>query len=349
MVTLDERHTTRGRARILYEMLRGDVIRDGFRSQEVHDALDLCLGCKGCKSECPVGVDMAAYKAEFLYRYYQGRRRPNHAYAVGLIHRWSRLASLAPGLANLLGRTAAVKRLAGIDPRRTLPAFAPRTFRSWFARHKGKQDGPPVLLWPDTFTNHFQPEIGIAAVRVLESAGFRVTLPRSGLCCGRPLYDVGMLDLARRQSQEILDALPKGVPMVGLEPSCVAVFRDEMGGTVRMLTLAELLEKTPPLQSPVLVQPHCHHHAVMGLEADRRLLGPNARFLEGCCGMAGGFGFSHYEVSMACAERVLLPALREAPESILLADGFSCREQIRQATGRRALHLAELLNYSARP
>ncbi|MEA2559981.1 MAG: hypothetical protein QOH06_1485 [Acidobacteriota bacterium] len=343
-VTREEKHSTRGRARLLFEMLSGEVITDGWRSEEVHEALDLCLSCKGCKSDCPAGVDMAAYKAEFLYHYYQGRRRPNHAYAVGLIHRWSRLASLAPGLANLLGRTAAVKRLAGIDSRRSLPAFAPRTFRSWFTRHKGKQDGPRVLLWPDTFTNHFQPEIGIAAVRVLESAGFRVTLPRSGLCCGRPLYDVGMLDLARRQSQEILDALPEGVPMVGLEPSCVAVFRDEMGDRVRMLTLAELLEKTPPLQSPILVQPHCHHHAVMGLDADRRLLGANARFLEGCCGMAGGFGFNHYEVSMACAERVLLPAVRDAsPETILLADGFSCRAQILQATGRRALHLAELL------
>ncbi|HVG09691.1 MAG TPA: FAD-binding and (Fe-S)-binding domain-containing protein [Thermoanaerobaculia bacterium] len=348
-VTHEEKHSTRGRARLLFEMLSGEVITDGWRSEEVREALDLCLSCKGCKSDCPAGVDMAAYKAEFLYRYYQGRRRPNHAYAVGLIHRWSRLASLAPGLANLLGRTAAVKRLAGIDPRRTLPAFAPRTFRSWFARHKSREGGTPVLLWPDTFTNHFQPEIGIAAVRVLERAGFRVTLPRSGLCCGRPLYDVGMLDLARRQSQEILDALPEGVPIVGLEPSCVAVFRDEMGDRIRMLTLAELLEQPSIPQEPILVQPHCHHHAVMGLEADRRLLGANARFLEGCCGMAGGFGFSHYEVSMACAERVLLLAVREAPEAILLADGFSCREQIRQATGRRALHLAELLDYSARP
>lgn len=352
--TREEKHSTRGRARLLFEMLSGEVIADGWRSEEVREALDLCLSCKGCKSDCPAGVDMAAWKAEFLHHYYQGRRRPNHAYAVGLIHRWSRLASLAPGLANLLGRTTAVKRLAGIDPRRALPAFAPRTFRSWFARHQGRQDGPRVLLWPDTFTNHFQPEVGIAAVRVLESAGFRVTIPRAGLCCGRPLYDAGMLDLARRQLREILDALQpeiaEGVPIVGLEPSCVAVFRDEMGGAVRMLTLAELLGETPPLQSPILVQPHCHHHAVMGLEPDRRLLGNNAHFVEGCCGMAGGFGFTHYDVSMACAERVLLPAIREAPpEAVLLADGFSCREQIRQATGRRALHLAELLDYSARP
>ncbi|HWM93064.1 MAG TPA: FAD-binding and (Fe-S)-binding domain-containing protein [Thermoanaerobaculia bacterium] len=362
-VTQEEKHSTRGRSRLLFEMLSGEVIADGWQSKEVHEALDLCLSCKGCKSDCPAGVDMAAYKAEFLHHHYQGRRRPVQAYTLGLVHRWVRLASLTPGLANLLGRTVTVKRLAGIDPRRTVPSFARRTFRSWFARHPGREDGPRVLLWPDTFTNHFQPEIGVAAVRVLERAGFRVEIPPPGLCCGRPLYDFGMLDLARRQLREIVDALPRGVPMVGLEPSCVAVFRDEMRQIFpdgpEMLTLAELLGKTPPLPSPaaqerepppVLVQAHCHHHAVMGLGADRRLLeqlGIEARFLEGCCGMAGAFGFEpgHYEVSMACAERALLPAIRSAaPNTIVLADGFSCREQIAQATGRRALHLAELLS-----
>ncbi|HET9225857.1 MAG TPA: heterodisulfide reductase-related iron-sulfur binding cluster, partial [Thermoanaerobaculia bacterium] len=237
----------------------------------------------------------------------------------------------------------------GIDPRRTLPAFARKTFRSWFARHKPREDGQRILLWPDTFTNHFQPEIGIAAVRVLERAGYRIEIPRDGLCCGRPLYDAGMLGLARRQLQEIEDEIEKGIPIVGLEPSCIAVFRDEGGGRLPVLTLAEFLGTTFEIP-PVLVQPHCHHHAVLGLESDRRLLGPDARFLEGCCGMAGGFGFRHYDVSMACAERALLPAIREAsPGTVVLADGFSCREQIAQATGRRALHLAELLDYSDRP
>jgi FAD/FMN-containing dehydrogenase/Fe-S oxidoreductase len=364
--TREEKHSTRGRARLLFEMLAGDVIPDGWASTEVHEALDLCLACKGCKSDCPAGVDMAAYKAEFLHHHYQERRRPLRAYAVGLVDRWARLAALAPGLANALGRTRTVKRLAGIDPRRSLPAFAPRTFRSWFeARPVRQGDGPRALLWPDTFTNHFQPEIARAAVNVLENAGFEVALPRAGLCCGRPLYDLGMLDLARRRLREILEAIPEEVPMVVLEPSCAAVFRDEILQlfpddpearrlSAQTVTLAELLTRTeaplPHRTGRVLVHAHCHHHAVLGLEADRLLLGRlgvEARFLDaGCCGMAGSFGFEerHYEVSMACAERVLLPSIRQAgPDETVLADGFSCREQIGQATGRRPLHLAELL------
>lgn len=366
-VTREEKHSTRGRARLLFEMLSGEVISGGWQSEEVHEALDLCLSCKGCRSDCPAGVDMAAYKAEFLHHHYQGRRRPLQAYALGLVHRWARLAALAPGLANLLA--PAIKGLVGIDRRRTLPAFARRTFRSWFSRRTTPDgDGRRVLLWPDTFTNHFHPEIGVAAVEVLERAGFRVEIPGPVLCCGRPLYDFGMLDQARDQLREILDALRspirEGVPIVGLEPSCVAVFRDELlqlfpdDPDARLLaaqthTLAEVLADSDlPLPHPgrIFVQAHCHHHAVMGLDADRRLLGKlgaHVRFLDsGCCGMAGAFGFEagHYEVSMACAERVLLPAVRTAgPDDVVLADGFSCREQIVQATGRRALHLAELL------
>jgi FAD/FMN-containing dehydrogenase/Fe-S oxidoreductase len=365
-VTGEEKHSTRGRARLLFEMLSGEVIEDGWRSEEVHEALDLCLSCKGCKSDCPAGVDMASYKAEFLHHHYQGQR-PLRTWAVGLVDRWLRVASIAPGLANALARTRLVKSLAGVDPRRSLPALAPRTFRSGFEPRQ--TDGPRVLLWPDTFTNHLQPEIAHAAVAVLRSAGFHVDLPRAGLCCGRPLYDVGLLDLARKRLREILDALraeiEAGVPVVGLEPSCVAVFRDELLQifpddpaarrlSSQMFTLAELLNQTdaplPRREGRALVHAHCHHHAVLGLQADRRLLGEiglEARFLDsGCCGMAGAFGFEkgHYEVSMACAERTLLPAVREArPDEIVLADGFSCREQIRQATGRRALHLAELL------
>jgi FAD/FMN-containing dehydrogenase/Fe-S oxidoreductase len=364
--TREEKHSTRGRARLLFEMLSGEVIADAWRSEEVRESLDLCLSCKGCKSDCPAGVDMASYKAEFLHHHHEGRR-PLRTWAVGLVDRWLRLASIAPSLANALARTRLVKNLAGVDPRRALPELAPRTFRSGFEPHR--KDGPRVLLWPDTFTNHFQPEIAHAAVAVLRGAGFQVVLPRAGLCCGRPLYDVGLLDVARQRLREILDALRSeieaGVPVVGLEPSCVAVFRDELlqlfpdNPDARRLssqtfTLAEFLMRTDtPLairKGRVLVHSHCHHHAVLGLQADRHLLGRigvEARFLDaGCCGMAGAFGFEkgHYEVSMACAERVLLPAVREAgPENIVLADGFSCREQIRQATGRRALHLSELL------
>jgi FAD/FMN-containing dehydrogenase/Fe-S oxidoreductase len=365
--TREEKYSTRGRARLLFEMLSGEVITDGWHSEEVRESLDLCLSCKGCKSDCPAGVDMALYKAEFLHHHYQTRRRPLRTWRVGLIDRWARLASIVPGFANALARTRLVKNLAGVDPRRSLPALAPRTFRAGFKLRQN--DGPRVVLWPDTFTNYFQPEIAHAAVAVLEGAGFQVSLPRAGLCCGRPLYDAGLLDVARQRLREILDALRSdieaGVPIVGLEPSCVAVFRDELlqlfpeDPRARRLseqtfTLAEILTRTgaslPHREGRVLVHAHCHHHAVLGLQADRQLLariGLEAQFLDaGCCGMAGAFGFEkgHYEVSMACAERALLPAVREVhPEEIVLADGFSCREQIRQATGQRALHLAELL------
>ncbi|HEX3531307.1 MAG TPA: FAD-linked oxidase C-terminal domain-containing protein, partial [Thermoanaerobaculia bacterium] len=376
-VTHDERHSTRGRARLLFEMLNGETIRDGWRSTEVREALDLCLACKGCKVDCPAGVDMATYKAEFLSHFYQGRLRPVQAYAMGLSPWWARLGAQAPGLVNALtqspGLAGILKRLAGIAPGRALPALAPRTFRSRFKAEKTDQDaggtGKTVLLWPDTFTNYFHPEIGVAALEVLTAAGFRVTIPRKVLCCGRPLYDFGMLDLARRQLRQILDALrPEiraGVPLVVLEPSCAAVFRDELlqlfpaDGDARRLaaqtvTLAELLVRDAPafachLDRRALIQPHCHHHAVMGFAADRALIsraGLDARILEGCCGMAGAFGFSqhHYDISLAVGERALLPAIRAAgPDDVILADGFSCRTQIAQTTGRRALHLAEVL------
>jgi FAD/FMN-containing dehydrogenase/Fe-S oxidoreductase len=372
-VTHDERHSTRGRARLLFEMLRGETVRDGWRSAEVREALDLCLACKGCKSDCPAGVDMAAYKAEFLFHHYQGRLRPVQAYSMGLAAWWARLGSHAPGLVNALIRSplaGILKKLGGIAPGRTLPVLAPRTFRSLFENGTADRDaGGTVLLWPDTFTDLFHPEIGTAAVAVLEAAGFRVTIPRRVLCCGRPLYDFGMLDLARRQLLQILDALrPEiraGIPILVLEPSCAAVFRDELlqffpkDDDARRLaaetvTLAELLVRDAPHFEPhlagrALVQPHCHQHAVMGLAADHMLtgrLGLDARFLDGCCGMAGAFGFSkgHDDVSLAIGEQALLPAVRAAaPEELILADGFSCRTQIAQATGRRALHLAEVL------
>jgi len=376
-VTHDERHSTRGRARLLFEMLNGETVRDGWRSTEVREALDLCLACKGCKVDCPAGVDMATYKAEFLSHFYQGRLRPVQTYAMGLSPWWARLGSQAPGLVNAFtqspGLAGILKKLAGIAPGRALPSLAPRTFRSRFRSEKSDKDaggtGKTVLLWPDTFTNFFHPEIGVAAVKVLATAGFRVTIPRKVLCCGRPLYDFGMLDLARRQLRQILDALrPEiraGVPLVVLEPSCAAVFRDELSqlfptdGDARRLaaqtvTLAELLVRDAPafschLDRRALIQPHCHHHAVMGFAADRALisgLGLDAHILEGCCGMAGAFGFSqdHYDLSLAVGERALLPAIRAAgPDDLLLADGFSCRTQIAQTTGRRALHLAEAM------
>lgn len=389
MVTLEETHSTRGRARLMWEALQGDLLTGGWRNEEVREALDLCLACKACKGECPVNVDMATYKAEFLSHYYRGRVRPLSAYTMGLIHWWARLASFAPTWANRVtqGRVtgALAKRVIGVAPERRLPEFAPRTFKSWFRREHQPWDGggPEVILWPDTFNNHFHPDTARAAVHVLEGAGFRVSVPQERLCCGRPLYDFGMLGLAKRLLLKVLDALgPRleaGVPVVGLEPSCLSVFRDELVGlfpddprarllAAQSFTLAEFLDgaaaglgahyakpvggdfRLPKLEGEALLHVHCHQRAVLGSEADGRVLrglGLDVAELDsGCCGMAGPFGFHerHYEVSVQAGERVLLPAVRGAPEeALVVADGFSCREQVAQLGERRALHLAEVL------
>ena len=383
MVTREEKHSTRGRARLLQEMAEASgPVRDRWRSNEVKDALDLCLACKGCKGDCPVKVDMATYKAEFLSHYYAGRLRPRQAYALGLIQVWARLASTVPRLANIAtsapGIGSLVKAAAGIARERPVPRFTDRTFIRWFAGHPARHpDGPPVLLWPDTFTNYFEPQVGVAAVEVLEAAGFRVLLPDRPVCCGRPLYDYGMLDTARRYLTRTLDTLrPRiaaGVPVVGLEPSCLAVFRDELVGMLphdedakrlqaQSYTLSEFLSRhaadwpLPRLDRAALVQPHCHHHAVMGFETEKQLLQhmgldvtvPDA----GCCGMAGSFGYEageRYRVSMAAGERKLLPEVRAADErTLIVADGFSCRGQIATGTTRRGLHLAEVLAMAIR-
>jgi FAD/FMN-containing dehydrogenase/Fe-S oxidoreductase len=380
MVTREEKHTTRGRARLLDEMTRGEVLPGGWKEEAVREALDLCLACKGCKSDCPVGVDVAAWKAEFLSRFYRGRLRPASAYTMGLVHRWARVASSAPALANFFTQTPGISRLGkalgGIAPERRLPRFAAETFRAGFERRRRRagrtepRGGRPVLLFPDTFTNHFAPGIGRAAVDVLEAAGFEVELPGADACCGRPLFDWGMLDAARRQLGKTLDvlspAVARGVPILVLEPSCAAVFKDELPELFpkdeRAARLAEnthllagLLESAPGADVPsvprrALVQFHCHQRAIFGVETDRRLLSSMTAAVDvpdsGCCGMAGAFGFekSHFAVSIAIGERVLLPEVRKAaPETLVVADGFSCREQISQGTGRRALHLAEVL------
>jgi Fe-S oxidoreductase/FAD/FMN-containing dehydrogenase len=380
MVTREERHTTRGRARLLDEMTRGEVLTGGWKDGAVREALDLCLSCKGCKSDCPVGVDVAAWKSEFLSRYYRGRLRPAAAYSLGLVHRWARAASAAPALANFLtqtpGLSALAKALGGIAPERRLPRFAAETFRAGFERRRKRsgrserRGGRPVLLFPDTFTNHFSPGIGRAAVDVLESAGFEVELPRADACCGRPLFDWGMLDSARRLLSKTLDvldpAIAAGTPILVLEPSCAAVFKDELpelfpndGRAARLAdstrVFAGLLESAPGADVPTvprraLVQFHCHQRALFGVEADRRLLSAVTTGLDapdsGCCGMAGAFGFekSHFSVSVAIGERVILPEVRRAAaETLVVADGFSCREQIAQGTGRPALHLAQVI------
>jgi FAD/FMN-containing dehydrogenase/Fe-S oxidoreductase len=381
MATLEEKHTTRGRAHLLFEMARGEVIGgNGWRDDHVKESLDLCLSCKACKGECPVHVDVATYKAEFLSHYYARRLRPRPAYALGLIHWWARLASRAPGLANAVTQAPALARaakaVAGIAPERPLPSFAARSFVDWF-RERGSQKAGArrVLFWPDTFTNHLQPEVAQAAVEVLEAAGYRVDLPPRPLCCGRPLYDYGMLALAKRQLRQILDALrpdlAEGVAIVGLEPACVSVFRDELINLFpededakrlarQSLLLGEFLEREnyelPLLRRKALVQGHCHHKAVVKMDADEAVfskLGLDFAVLDsGCCGLAGSFGYEkgeRYDVSMKAGERVLLPAVRSAPkDTLIVADGFSCRQQIAHATDRRALHLAQVIQMALR-
>ncbi|HEY3476496.1 MAG TPA: FAD-binding and (Fe-S)-binding domain-containing protein [Anaerolineales bacterium] len=378
MVTLEEKHSTRGRARLLFEMLNGQVIgKNRWKDEAVKESLDLCLACKGCKGDCPVDVDMATYKSEFLHHYYEGHLRPRSAYVFGLIHWWSRLAALMPGVANLFTQPPVLSRLTKwivhMAPERKFPAFAAETFRSWFQnRATLSEDKPDVILWADTFNNHFHPETLKAGVEVLESAGYRVLVPEGPLCCGRPLYDFGMLKQARKQLRQILTVLgpqiQAGSPVVILEPSCASVFRDELMNLFpndreaqrlkqQTFTLAEFLHKQaaryepPKLPHKAIIHGHCHHKAIMRMDPEAALLDKMGLDYEipdfGCCGMGGSFGFERgerYETSVKIGEQSLLPAVRNAsPETLLVADGFICREQISQRTDRYALHLAQVI------
>jgi Fe-S oxidoreductase len=363
---------------MLMEMMRGEVITDGWRSREVRDALDLCLACKGCRKECPVDVDIATYKAEFLAHHYRRRLRPLSHYSMGWLPVLARFAAAAPGLVNELGRAPGLawllKLVGGIDQRRDLPAFATEPFTSWWARRPSPLAGEPVILWPDTFTNNFHPEVGQAAVAVLEAAGFGVEVPDGSLCCGLTWISTGQLGRARRVLRRTVEALrpalEAGWRVVVLEPSCAAVFRSdaaELLGTDDALllakqtkTLAEIVTEAgwqPPPRADdgrglsAIAQVHCHQHAIMGFDADQEILraaGVQLDVLDsGCCGLAGNFGFErgHYDVSAACAEHGLWPAVRDAaPEVAILADGFSCRTQIAAGhLGRQGMHLAQLL------
>jgi FAD/FMN-containing dehydrogenase/Fe-S oxidoreductase len=373
-VTREEKHSTRGRAHLLWEMLQGDEA-DVWESPEVLDALDLCLSCKGCTNECPVNVDLPTLKAEFLAHHYARRLRPRHAYAFGLIDKWARLASRAPAAANFFTQTpglaAIAKAAAGVSPERRLPAFAKTSFQGWFASRPPRAGSRRVLFWPDTFTNNFEPEVAIAAVEELEAAGFHVQVPQGRVCCGRPLYDYGFLGLARRYLQRTLaalrDEIRAGVPVVGVEPSCVAVFRDELAKMLpddedakrlckQTFHLAEFLVREehgyepPQLSGRALLHGHCHGRATNGFDPERKLLERVGLVVDapasGCCGMAGAWGYErgHFDVSLACAERVLLPAVRDAaPQTLLVASGFSCRSQIEQLAGPKPLHLAQVL------
>ncbi|WP_330354850.1 FAD-binding and (Fe-S)-binding domain-containing protein [Streptomyces chartreusis] len=404
--TGEEEHSTRGRARLLHEMLAGELVTDGWRSTEVRDALDLCLACKGCRSDCPVEVDMATYKAEFLHHHYEGRRRPAAHHSMGRLPQWLRLVArtrtgpLVNALAAVPPFAWAAKRLGGIAPERDIPRLAARTFSRWWERREKAPvgtGGDLVFLWPDTFTEHLSPSVGQAAVRVLEAAGLRVALPptvrwrtpsgggegvtvamdpvsllrgRERVCCGLTYVSTGQLDRARAVLRRTLDlmepVLGTAAPVMVLEPSCAAALRSDLPELLhddprarrladRVLTFAEALERlapdwTPPrVERPVVGQTHCHQHAVLGDGPDRRLreaAGLAGELSGGCCGLAGNFGFEkgHYEVSVACAEEQVLPAVRGAGEgAVVLADGFSCRTQLEQLAGVRGRHLAEVL------
>ena len=373
-VTREEKHSTRGRAHLLFEMAGGEVITDGWRSEEVRESLDLCLSCKGCLSDCPADVDMAAYKAEFLHQHYRGRVRPAAHYSMGWLPLWARLAGVAPAEANraaaLPGVSRIAKRMAGVAVERDLPAFARTTFTRAYRRRGPRPGGRRVVLWPDTFGNFLHPQVPAAAVRVLEDAGFTVVLPRGQVCCGLTWVSTGQLDVARRVMRRAVRALSplveEGLQVVGLEPSCTAALRHDLmellpgpeservAGAVHTLS-GFLNEYAPDWEPPrvaasALAQVHCHQHAVIGFEEDRKLIeraGIDGEVLDsGCCGLAGDFGFTegHYEVSTAIGEQELLPRVRAAgPDTLVLADGYSCRTQIEQGTDRRALHLAEVL------
>lgn len=424
MATREEQDSTRGRARLLFEMLRGTQLKL-WGDRHVAEALELCLACKACKSECPVNVDMATYKAEFLSHYYARRLRPRSDYAITLIYWWARLASRMPRAVNAVTQSPTLsrwlKKAGGVAEQRSIPAFADPPFAARFARrsvgarhqaapgwrHSGEQvlahagsdrfrgpnystpsmqrsgmratlhphgsDAPlnvdRVILWPDTFNNYLESSNLDAAVTVLADAGYDVSLPPRPLCCGRPLYDAGMLRTAKRLWGQILDTLREeiraGIPIVGVEPSCVAAFRDELPGlfpddadaqrlSVQTFLLSEFLERQryqpPTVDGDALVHLHCHHKAVIGGDAEEALLRrtgmPHETLDAGCCGLAGSFGFDakKYDVSVRVGERELLPRVRAADAATrIVTNGFSCREQISHLSDRQPVSIAQLL------
>jgi Fe-S oxidoreductase len=369
LATREEKDSTRGRARVLQEVVRGEL---PWSHSAVHDALDLCLSCKGCASDCPTGIDMATYKSEVLHQTYRRRVRPRSHYTLGRLPMWARLGGRVPGLANraltlpLIGSLSLW--LAGVDKRRSIPAFARRPFRRTF--QPATSALKPVVLFADSFTDAFSPEVAEATVRVLRQAGYEPRLPGGSVCCGLTWITTGQLDSAkgilRRTVEALDDDARAGVPIVGIEPSCTAVLRsdvhellpgDEDAALVssKVRTLAELLAETPGWTAPdltgttVVAQPHCHHHAVLGWKADADLLastGATVQRLAGCCGLAGNFGveIGHYDVSLAVAGQNLLPAIDADPDAVVLADGFSCRTQVADLRDRHSLHLAQLLD-----
>ena len=373
LATGEEKHSTRGRARILQEIVNGEFVTDGFRSEDAREALDLCLSCKGCSSDCPTGVDMATYKAEFLHQHYKGRVRPMAHLSMGWLPLTARVATRVAPLVNAVTRSrlaGLLKKLGGIDPQRQIPEFAPRSFTRAY-RPAPATTGQRVVLWPDSFNNHLSPSVLTAGARVLEAAGLVPSLPDGGVCCGLTWFSTGQLTVARRVLERtariLAPAMAEGLPIVVLEPSCATMLRSEsravLGETPftaylrdNVLTLAEALERLAPdweppvVDRPAVGQVHCHQSSVLGYGPDERLMEragiDPAGMGRGCCGLAGNFGFEdgHHDISKKVAERTLLPAVEHAPgEAVLLADGYSCRTQVQQLAGRRPMHLAEVL------
>ena len=376
MATGEELHSTRGRAHMLWELMQGEVLPNQWQNAAVKESLDLCLSCKACKSECPVSVDMATYKAEFLAHHYEHTHRPLAHLAFGRIDRIARLASIAPWLVNAInnapGIRTFIKSALHIHPNRKFPRFATPYTRK--RRPVASHSSAPkqVILWADTFNNYFHPATMQAADQVLQDTGFTVEIPRKHLCCGRPLYDFGMLTLAKKYLLDILDELAPqleaGIPIVVLEPSCASVFRDELCNLLpddprasrlrdQTYLLSEFLVKFAPDWQPpqiadkIIVHGHCHHRATSGMTDEMKILrqtGANITLLDsGCCGMAGPFGFEDdkYEISQTLGNRILLPSVRNADAgTLIISDGFSCSEQITQNTDARPMHLAELLS-----
>jgi FAD/FMN-containing dehydrogenase/Fe-S oxidoreductase len=375
MATGEELHSTRGRAHLLWELMQREILPGGWSNEQVHESLDLCLSCKACKSECPVSVDMATYKAEFLSHYFDTRRRPIAHHAFGRIDRLARLASFAPTLVNAVNAfppvAALMKSTLHIHPNRTFPQFASAWTRSRRPHREVSAGAQKVFLFADTFSNYFHPDTLRSAFEVLSGAGFYVQRTRKHICCGRPLYDFGLLKTAKQYLLQVLDELSPQLfaktPIVVLEPSCASVFRDELTNLLpndkravqlrdSTYLLSEFLLKfapdyTPPqIAGDIIVHAHCHHRSTFGIADEMTLLqrtGANVNLLDsGCCGMAGPFGFERdkYEISQTLANRVLLPAVRNAaPDTIILTDGFSCAQQVLQNTSSTPIHLAELL------
>ena len=390
MATREEEHSTRGRANLLRAALSGLLPEGAMTSKRLHDALDLCLECKGCKAECDSGVDMAKLKSEFLAQYHQANGLPFRNRAFAHINRINRLGSTFAPMSNWAARSPVGKlfsrTILGVDQRRSLPPFARKTFAKWFEQRQGHsrpssrltnggtQGGKPVVLFNDTFMDYNYPEVGKAAVELLEAAGFRVTLANAR-CCGRPMISKGLLDEAAGHARYNVDLLHayagQGIPIVGCEPSCLLTFRDEYPELMqdeKSRTVAAhsylideflvMLQDSGDLNlefrdvaRKVLFHGHCHQKSLVGTASSLRALRlPPSYQVElvnsGCCGMAGSFGFEreHYDISMKIGEQVLFPAVRaKEPDWGIAVMGVSCRQQIEHGTGRRARHLVEVL------